>query len=163
MQDNMNERLIADVNENFIDFRDSLKNRSEREIREKLEIYATARKKLNKTVINNEYKRWATVIANKDSKKLWSMIDWNGKLVNIAVITQPSMRRMKDHFETLYTPEDPLERAKIKELSTEVYIPILNDPINEMEINEAQKSCKKGGYDYCLPILNILTKHFIPF
>ena len=31
-----------------------------------------------------------------------------------------------------------------------------------MEINEAQKSCKKGGYDYCLLILNILTKHFIP-
>ena len=69
VQDNMNERLIANVNENIIDFRDSLKNRSEREIQEKLEIYVTARKKLNKTVINNEYKRWATVIANKDSTK----------------------------------------------------------------------------------------------
>ena len=57
VQDNMNECLIADVNENFIDFRDSLKNRSEREIQEKLEIYVTAGKKLNKTVINNEYKR----------------------------------------------------------------------------------------------------------
>ena len=46
---------------------------------------------------------------NDRLQSLQIMIDWNGKLVNKAVITQPSMRRMEDHFETLYTPEDQLE------------------------------------------------------
>ena len=39
----------------------------------------------------------------------------------------------------------------------------MDDPITAMEIEEAQKDCKKGGYDYRLPTLSILTKHFLPF
>ena len=69
---------------------------------------------------------------------------------------------MKGRFEQLYTLDDALEIDKINKLTTNIYIPVLDDPISNGEINDALKECKKGGYDYTLPILRILTTHILP-
>ena len=101
------------------------------------------------------------MIDNNDPKKLWKRIDWNGRLKNKGPDIHPSTRCMYDHFEELYTPEDPDEMNKIKELKSDVYIPILDDPITAKEIEEAMKDCKKGGFDYQLPVLKTLTNRMM--
>ena len=49
----------------------------------------------------------------------------------------------------------------MEELTTEVYIPTLDDPIDGREINEALNDCKKGGYDIYLSILQLMISHII--
>ena len=50
----------------------------------------------------------------------------------------------------------------IKELHSDVTIPILDDPINLNETYEAVNEMKKGGFDYPLPIIRILLMLFSP-
>ena len=161
-QNKANRRLMANANDKFNDYRESLKHGVEEEITDALNTYYQARKRLHGTVLNAEHNRWTAAIVGNDSKKLWSMIDWDGNMVNKPLTTQPPISCMKDHFEELYTPEDPLELVKIQDLYTNVNIPILDNPITEAELIDTMKDCKKGGYDYCLPVLNILTKHLLP-
>ena len=59
-------------------------------------------------------------------------------------------------------PEDRLETTKIEELSTDVYIPVLDDPIDGREVQEALHECKKGGYDFTLPILQKIVSNLLP-
>ena len=89
------------------------------------------------------------------------MIQSNGKLNNTKPV-QPSIHDMKKHFQELYTIEGASEAERIKELSSDMYIPILDDPITERDINEAFKDCKKGGYDYNVPVLGILMRSMLP-
>ena len=161
-QNKANRRLMANANDKFNAYRESLKHGVEEEITDALNTYYQARKRLHGTVLNAEHKRWTAAIVGNDSKKLWSMINWDGNMVNKPLTTQPPISCIKDHFEELYTPEDPLELVKIQDLYTNVNIPILDNPITEAELIDTMKDCKKGGYDYCLPVLNILTKHLLP-
>ena len=52
----------------------------------------------------------------KDTKPLWSMIDWKGNANNKSLSVQPSANSMKNNFEDLYKPDDELEN--INELDT---------------------------------------------
>ena len=72
------------------------------------------------------------------------------------------MNYLKAHFQNIYTTEDQLGISKIEELTTEVYIPTLYDPIDGREMHEALNDCKNGGYDITLPILQLMISHFIP-
>ena len=103
---------MNEVNEKFNNFREAIKDGSNDEIEEKLNIYTTSRKKLTFQILNDEHNRWSETIEKKDSKHLWSMIDWNGKLHNTKPV-QPSIHDMKNHFEVLYTIEDPSEAERI--------------------------------------------------
>ena len=69
---------------------------------------------------------------------------------------------LASYYGDLYHAEDPEEKEKITSLESNTYIPILDDPITEQDINEAFKDCKKGGYDYNLPVLGILTRNMLP-
>ena len=48
------------------------------------------------------------------------------------------------------------------QLTSNIYIPILDDPINDRDIKDAIKDCNKGGYDYTLPVLEKLVASFLP-
>ena len=47
-------------------------------------------------------------------------------------------------------------------LQSDVTIPLLDDPINQCEVEEAIDDMKKGGYDYPLPVVQILRNIFLP-
>ena len=71
-------------------------------------------------------------------------------------------RKLKSHFEHIYTCDDRLESAKIEVLSTDMYIPTLDDPIDSREFTDALKVCKKAGYDISLPIFSKIVLSFLP-
>ena len=159
--DTRKKNIMEEVNEKFINFRQSLEGGTNDEVEEKLNIYTTTRKKLTYEMLKNEHGRWVEAIKKKDSKQLWSMIEWNGNFSRVLT-EQPAIHDMKNHFEELYTPEDKSESEGIGKLDSNVYIPLLDDPITERDVNEAMKDCKKGGYDYNVSILNILIINMLP-
>ena len=74
----------------------------------------------------------------------------------------PTINEFKSHFEHIYTSDDSLETEKIKQLTTDVYIPTLDDLIDSNEIIEALNDRKKGVYDITVPILNKIVVNFLP-
>ena len=63
---------------------------------------------------------------------------------------------MRDYFERLYQPLDLDETAEMKNLHSDMYIPLTDDPITSDEMRYASSKMKKGGYDYSLDMLNLL-------
>ena len=57
----------------------------------------------------------------------------------------PTINELKNDFEDIYTAEDPLE---IEDLSRNVYIPALDDPIDSKGVEEALNDYKKVGYNF---------------
>ena len=74
----------------------------------------------------------------------------------------PTITELNAHFQNIYTAEDPSETAKIEELSSDVYVPALVDPIDSKEEKEALNDCKKGGYDISLPVLQKTVCNLLP-
>ena len=60
--------IMNEVNEKFNNFREAIKDGSNDEIEEKLNIYTTSRKKLTFQILNDEHNRWSETIEKKDSK-----------------------------------------------------------------------------------------------
>ena len=69
---------------------------------------------------------------------------------------------MSNYFEQLYQPLDLNENNEMKNLDTNIYIPITDDPISDNELSYAFKKMKKGGYDFSLAVLNLLMSGFSP-
>ena len=145
------------ANEKFKIYCNCLPNGNLIDISKSLDEYKLASKMVNKTILENESKKWYKLINNKDSKELWKCVDWKGGFNNKKIETHPNISDLKAHFQNIYSMEDQLEKSKIEELTTEVYIPTLDYPIGGREIN-----CKKGGYDFTLPILQLMISHFLP-
>ena len=99
-------------------------------------------------------------MADKDSKTLWSMIDWKGNYSRKKPTQHPSIEEFHGFFEHLYSCPDENEIVNISNLQTDVTIPLLDEPISAEETEEALDSMKKGGFDYNLPILLILFSCF---
>ena len=82
--------------------------------------------------------------------------------MNKCEAVRPSDDELALHFEKLYTSDDPEEFAKIEELSTNAYVPYLDDPISKEEMDEAANEMNKGGYDYNLDVLRLLLRIMSP-
>ena len=63
-----------------------------------------------------------------DSKKLWGLIDWKDSVTRDTKC-QPNVDTLKNHFEGIYQAEDPNETTRISEITSDVYIPLLDDTI----------------------------------
>ena len=73
-------------------------------IKDAYEKYQVERSKLNANIIkkcNNDYKHTIDI---HDDRRLWSMIDWSGKMSKAAPKNHPSIGEMTDFFSTLYEP-----------------------------------------------------------
>ena len=88
------------------------------------------------------------------------MIDWKGNYARSKPSEHPSVEEFKDFFEELYMYKDSKEVEKIRNLQSQVNIPLLDDPFSGAEIEDALSSMKKGGFDYNLPVLAILIGCF---
>ena len=106
--------------------------------------------------------RWRRLLENNDLKKIWKSIGWDGGIEE-AQVEIPSDEDFKIHFEQLLNPpqsenEDPVD------VSDAPYIPLLDDPIEEVEVVEAAESCKESksfvgitpAIFQCLPSIWIL-------
>ena len=123
--------------------------------------YKLCRKSLTQDVIITETEKWSIFASCNNSKKLWNQIDWKGN-TSSKPLKHPMLDDLANHYQTLYSREDPEEPLHISNLTSDIYIPVLDDPISQSDIKDAMKTMKKGGYDYKLPILTLLTTIFLP-
>ena len=126
-----------------------------------LQQYKICRKSLSHNVIVTETEKWNKFATCHDSKQLWKQIDWKGNVTG-KPLKHPMLDDLANHYETLYSRDNQDEPLQISNLTTKVYLPVLDDPISYNDVEEAMKNMKKGGYDYKLPILNMLTTIFLP-
>ena len=87
------------------------------------------------------------------SHSFWEHVDWKGNFNCKKQIISPSIKEFENFYEDLFTT-DSNEVEEIMDLESECYIPVLDDPITERELNYAWKDMKKAGYDYNLPVHN---------
>ena len=77
-------------------------------------------------------------------------------------VQRASSEELATHFEALYKSTDADEALKISNLDTNTYIPLLDDPINQKDLDGAMKGMKKGGYDYSVKVLQLLVRLMSP-
>ena len=151
-------REISVVNLLFDIYLDKSSNDfSEEEVQHAFERYMIARKKLTIALINQNMNTWKKTLAQSNKKEFWKLVDWKGNYNTKKEFISPSVQEFECFYENLYDNNNPNEVNEINQLDTDVYIPALDDPITSNEISDAYKSMKKGGFDFNLPILGILT------
>ena len=109
--------------------------------------------------------RWQHLLDMKDPKTLWKAINWNGKVEHSLACTEtPSDAEFKRHFELLLNPND---QEPLIIPHTDIYVPILDDPITPMELKTEIKKLKCGraaGIDGVPPgILKVLSEEWITY
>ena len=127
--DSNNLTQMNETNSKFKTYCECLKNGNAQVIEQNLKEYQSARKSVTHAILQSENSRWKKALSNKNSKELWSCVDWKGSMDNKIKIN-PSLNELKTHFEHIYTADDKLESIKIDQLSTQVYVPTLDDPID---------------------------------
>ena len=123
--------------------------------------YQAARNCITSDMYSKEHRKWKNLLKNDNPKALWQHIDWKGNLSKSEIV-RPTNDELALHFEKLYSCSDQEESAKIEQLSTDTYIPALDDPITMNNVNAAMKEMKKGGYDYSIEILKVLVSTVSP-
>ena len=118
--------------------------------------YQEARSFWNASVLKRHESEYAEIINAKDDRKLWNKIDWGGNIKTVNSKNHPDITDLADHFETLYEPLPHEDTEELNNLSSDVYIPINDDPINDRELSLAASPMKKGGWDYFLSVLKLL-------
>jgi hypothetical protein len=97
-----------------------------------------------KTVTPSEWgnkERWIRLLTENDPKKIWKSINWDGSIEEVQEAS-PSDQDFKLHFEQLLNPAESGDEEAI-DVSELPYIPILDDPITEAEVEEAAETCKE--------------------
>ena len=82
--------------------------------------------------------RWTRLLKDNDHRKIWKSIGWNGD-VDETQKEAPSDEEFKIHFEQLLNPQE-MVADDLHDTSDSPYIPILDDPIEQIEIMEAAES-----------------------
>ena len=120
-----------------------------------LDNYQRSRNTLRNLIAQKHENDYLEILNEKDSHALWHKINWSGKLKSKSY-KHPEIAELADHFETLYEAMEGDEAEQINLLYSDTYIPVNDDPISERELYDATKNMKKGGWDFSLPVLNML-------
>ena len=127
---------------------------------ELLEHYLESRKQVTGYMMSSELEEWRRVTCNNSDQDLWKKINWKGE-VKSTNKAHPPINELKEHFEDIYTDEDNSLR-NINNLESHIYIPVLDDPITNVEVTESMKRCKKGGYDFPISSMKMFIQAFMP-
>ena len=78
--------------------------------------------------------RWQRIMKANDSRSLWQGIDWNGKYRETKTTERPPEEAFRDHMERLLNPSDnePIDPTLAN--TTEITIPLLDDPFEPVEL-----------------------------
>ena len=108
--------------------------------------------------------RWSNLVSENDQKKIWSAINWRGEWCTDTNDTCPSNEDFSRHFDSLFNPPDVTPDLIIQP-EHEKYMPILDDPIQPIEVKDAIKQLhgnKAAGVDGLPPgILKLLPIKWI--
>ncbi len=108
--------------------------------------------------------KWERILQDKDDGRVWKAIDWKGNFDVSAHVNEnsPSDEIFKEHFEKVLNPQ---QINSDNDISTDVQIPILDDPITPAEICDQIKKMKVDkacGPDGVSPgIFSLLPAHLI--
>ena len=87
--------------------------------------------------------RWKRLLKGNDQKKIWKSINWAGSIEENTTRT-PSDEEFKLHFESLLNPELIDNNENAIDTTDSPFIPILDEPITDIEVIEADKSFKES-------------------
>ena len=147
--------LMQDANNKFQDFLTKMHEDDNGALQQYL-----ARKKINNYMLAMELKEWNRLTTENKDNELWKKIDWKGELSKSNNTIHPPINQLKEHFEHIYS--SPEEDSNIDTLSSNVYIPLLDDPITNIEVRESVRKCKKGGYDFPITSMKNFILNFMP-
>ena len=100
-----------------------------------------------------EHNKWKIIVTDSYPKRFWKHIDWKGNMTK-QQIEQPLIEDLSAHFGDLYNLNNKDELIDMSNLESNVYIPLLDNPITEYDITAARKSMKQAGYDFALSTLD---------
>ena len=149
------------VNKLFFEYQKTIadKDSSDECIEISYNRYKKERNKLSYEIMKKDIDCWNGSLEN-DNKTFWKYVDWKGNFKGKKQYDAPTMPEFQHFFEDLYDNDDKNEVEEIKKLESEVYVPVLDDPISSEETIDAYEDMKKSGYDYNLPVLRILLTNF---
>ena len=166
---------LNNANAAFQNYSNAIENNLPTHTQEQLAYtYETARNKITPEMLKCHHDDWKKKIEKSDDKEIWKKIDWNGKLKKQPPPDPPEIDDLKKHFEEPYSKPDDENVEELEQLKSDVYIPELDDPINQQEVMEAGKQMKKGGYDLpnkvvspmlntCLDVIHFLMNLIFSF
>ena len=155
------ETKMVKANDEFSEYQRCLLGLSQDDIGTVIERYQKARNEISKEMCVFEHNKWKTIVTDSNPKQFWKHIDWKGNMAK-KQIEQPLIEDLSTHFEDLYSLTNKDELIDMSNLESNVYIPLLDDPITAYDINAARKSMKKAGYDFALSTLDIVLKVLSP-
>lgn len=90
-----------------------------------------------------ELGRWERLMEDDDDARVWKAIDWKG---NYSTSTHsdsnlPSDAEFRDHFEKVLNPARETQND-LSDLSTDINIPVLDEPISPLEVQNQIKRMK---------------------
>ena len=126
-----------------------------------IERYQKARNEISKEMCAFEHNKWKIIVTDSNPKRFWKHIDWKDNMAK-QQIEQPLIEDLSAHFEDLYSLNNKDALIDMSNLESNVYIPLLDDPITDYGINAARNSMKKAGYDIALSTLDIILNGLSP-
>ena len=94
--------------------------------------------------------RWEKLLSDKDDSRVWKAINWKGELAaERSDGSCPSSDEFRDYFEHILNPD--VINHDVSEVTTEVTIPILDEQISAVEVQEQitrmhpDKACGPDG------------------
>ena len=158
-----NAELMMKTNEAYENYQNVLADSSstQDDMNSALNTYDKTRKTLTYDILSHETSKWIQYTSSQSTKDLWNKIDWKGNTKSKPT-KHPMIDELQLHYEELYSRDESEEAADISNLTTNVHIPLLDNPILPEEITDAKQSMKKGGYDYQIQVLKILSTTFMP-
>ena len=151
-----NEDAVKECDELFNTYISKIESTDdESELKAAYTRYQLARNQLNRSTFSMYENKYKQILEHGDERKLWSEINWSGKHKN-SPNQQIPMSVMTEYFEKLYQPLDLNEMEEMKNLQSDVHIPINDEPITSEELQSASSKMKKGGYDFSLEVLKLL-------
>ena len=86
----------------------------------------------NHAVISDD--RWENILNSNDDKLIWNSINWKCNIEEPEYEIPPDSN-FQEHLETILNPEDGMQLDQDEYLS-DVHIPVLNDPISPIEVED---------------------------
>ena len=110
--------------------------------------------------------RWERLLEGNSDKQVWAAINWRGELnvSNPLESTGPSDEQFKEFFDQALNSDEP---SSLDHICSDIYVPVLDDPIIESEVKEQVKNLKidkAAGTDGIPPgVIKLLPSTWIMF
>ena len=113
----------------------------------------------------NAMQRWQKLLQYGNDQELWASINWKGELnKTIVKDDRPSDVKFCEHFEQLLNPHNT-DDAPQYHPTRYIHIPVLDDPIQTIEVDRCMNKLKSGkaaGVDGIAPgVLKMLPDNWI--